>query len=102
MFIPPLRLWSPWQLRHQLLSAKVPAHVTPVQVVTTISRGRLVWHHGVLDVTPGTGRYIPMPTHGPLFDGLDKQDAAYLATHFPYGPTSVAREQPGSTSKDEL
>lgn len=75
------------------------------QVVTTISRGRLVWHNGVLDVTPGTGRFIPMPTHGMLFEGLDKQDAAYLATNFPYGSTPVPRGQPvqaATASKDEL
>ncbi len=61
-----------------------------------------MWHEGVLDVTPGTGRFIPMPTHGPLFEGLDKQDATYLATNFPYGPTPVPREQPAAASKDEL
>lgn len=30
------------------------------QVVTTISRGRLVWHNGKLDVQPATGRYVPL------------------------------------------
>lgn len=61
-------------------------------MVTTISRGRLLWHDGVLNVTPGTGRFIPTPTHSPLFEGLAKQDDAYLATRFPYGPTPVVRE----------
>ena len=43
-------------------------------VVTTVSRGRLVWHDGRLDVAPHSGRLIPLPTHSPwLFDGLEKQ-----------------------------
>eukprot|EP00198_Chlamydomonas_reinhardtii_P010715 XP_001700052.1 predicted protein [Chlamydomonas reinhardtii] len=38
------------------------------RVVTTISRGRLVWHEGVLDVAEGSGRYVPLPAFGPLFE----------------------------------
>lgn len=30
------------------------------RVTHTISRGRVVWADGVLDVQPGTGRYIPL------------------------------------------
>lgn len=43
------------------------------KVTVTISRGRLVWYEGKLDVQPGTGRFIKLPTHGYLFDGLDNE-----------------------------
>lgn len=79
------------------------------QVVTTISRGRLVWHNGRLDVQPGSGRYahvytahhvsascariryVARTTHGPLFEGLTARDANWIAEQFPYGPTPVLR-----------
>ena len=77
------------------------------QVTTTISRGRLVWHEGKLDVAPGTGRFIPMPTGGALFEGLAKQDAGWVAATFPYGSTPVPRGGEGGAgagagSRDEL
>ncbi len=152
--------------------------IVHAQVTTTISRGRLVWHNGVLDVQPNSGRcacvivcftavfgvllvvcftavfgvllvvccvcfaccvcahcivfyiynvpttsstnnitpypprkrykhlygaytphpnppspcrYIPRPTHGPLFDGLTARDAQWIQEQFPYGPTPVLR-----------
>ena len=37
------------------------------KVVVTVSRGRVVWEGGRLHVSPGTGRFIPLPTHGPLY-----------------------------------
>ncbi|KAF5832220.1 hypothetical protein DUNSADRAFT_11977 [Dunaliella salina] len=43
-------------------------------VETTISRGRLVWQHGQLNVESGSGRFVPLPLHGPLFDGLPKPE----------------------------
>ncbi|EFJ48385.1 hypothetical protein VOLCADRAFT_60577, partial [Volvox carteri f. nagariensis] len=44
------------------------------KVVTTISRGRLVWHNGqLLGVRPGTGRFVPMPPFGPLFEVREAQ-----------------------------
>ena len=46
------------------------------RVVTTISRGRLVWHEGVLDVERGSGRRIMMEPFGPLFRGLEKDGRA--------------------------
>ena len=46
------------------------------QVVSTISRGRLVWHEGALHVEPGTGRFIHLPSGGRLFEGLDTRAAA--------------------------
>jgi len=36
------------------------------KVVTTISRGRIVWNDGKLNVQPYTGRYIPLPPCPPL------------------------------------
>ena len=45
------------------------------RVVTTISRGRLVWHDGKLSVERGSGRRIMMEPFGELFDGLEKMDA---------------------------
>jgi dihydropyrimidinase len=80
------------------------------KVTVTISRGRLVWYQGKLNVQPGSGRFIPLPTHGPLFDGIDKaggDTAARLVRAFAAdnGATPVVREGAGSNvkaSKDEL
>ncbi len=47
------------------------------QVVVTISRGRVVWEGGQLHVQPGTGRFLALKPFGPLFEGLDKEDALY-------------------------
>lgn len=68
------------------------------KVETTISRGRLVWHNNKLNVKPGTGRYVEMPLFGPLFTGLDVQDAARL--QLAYGPVPVSRQPFGG--RDEL
>ncbi len=54
------------------------------RVVVTVSRGRVVWAGGRLDVEPGTGRFIPMAPFGPLFEGLAKGDAAALQRDWPY------------------
>ena len=42
-----------------------------LQVTTTISRGRVVWHDGKLSVQPGTGRFVRMEPGGSLYEGLD-------------------------------
>ena len=75
-----------------------PRRLPRLQVVTTISRGRVVWHGGVLDVTAGTGRLIPMPSHGPLFEGLDLADKAQF--DWGYGPQ--CRPPPAADVRDEL
>lgn len=46
------------------------------KVVTTISRGRLVWHEGKLDVQQGSGRMLKLEPFGPLFQGLEKQGSS--------------------------
>jgi hypothetical protein len=61
--------------------------------VVTISRGRVVWENGALNVKPGTSRYVHLPTGGALFEGLGARDAAAL--RFPYGPTPVPRKDGG-------
>jgi len=50
------------------------------KVEVTISRGRVVWENGQLNVAPGTGKYIEMPPFGYLFDGIDKADSNYLSS----------------------
>lgn len=47
------------------------------KIETTISRGRVVWENGELNVEPGSGRYVHLPPYSYLFNGLDKIDAAY-------------------------
>ncbi|GBF89372.1 dihydropyrimidinase [Raphidocelis subcapitata] len=59
------------------------------KVVVTVSRGRVVWENGVLDVRPGTSRYVHLPPGGPLFEGLPARDAAAAAR--PYGAAPVRR-----------
>eukprot|EP00882_Tetradesmus_deserticola_P008215 GHRQ01008660.1.p1 GENE.GHRQ01008660.1~~GHRQ01008660.1.p1 ORF type:complete len:448 (+),score=139.90 GHRQ01008660.1:97-1344(+) len=80
------------------------------KVTVTISRGRLVWYKGKLDVQPGSGRFITLPTHGLLSDGLGKagaDTAAQLMKAFSAdnGATPVVRGAAGSNGtarKDEL
>ena len=49
------------------------------KVTTTISQGKVVWENGKLNTVRGAGRFIEMKPFGPLFDGLDKADAAKAA-----------------------
>ncbi|XP_020241860.1 dihydropyrimidinase isoform X2 [Asparagus officinalis] len=61
------------------------------KVEVTISRGRIVWRHGNLNVVPGSGKYMRMSPFSYLFDGIEKADAEYLASlHAPVQRTSVA------------
>eukprot|EP00250_Pteridium_aquilinum_P032946 c498_g1_i1 orf=145-1728(+) len=59
------------------------------KVEMTISRGRVVWENGKLNVSPGSGRYISMPPFSYLFDGLDKIDSAYISSL--KGPRQTAK-----------
>lgn len=70
-------------------------------MVTTISRGKVVWHDGQLSVEEGAGRFVECLAFGPLYQGLDLLDASYLRRKFPYGDIPVQRKPP-SRSKDEL
>ncbi|KAG1365509.1 hypothetical protein COCNU_12G005090 [Cocos nucifera] len=61
------------------------------EVEVTISGGRVAWENNKLNIMPGSGRYIRMPPYGYLFDGIDKADAAYLASlHAPVHRTKAA------------
>jgi len=74
-------------------------------VVTTISRGRLVWHDGQLNITRGSGRFVPTPTYGPLFSGLDHVPEHTLVDVARYGgvPVHRAGDSGGSGGpRDEL
>lgn len=44
------------------------------KIETTISRGRLVWHDSKLDIQPGSGRYIKLPTGSDLFSSQEIRD----------------------------
>jgi dihydropyrimidinase len=69
------------------------------QVVTTLSRGKVVWDQGKLFTKVGDGRFVPLPPFGPLFTGLDRQDATNAKS--PYGETPVRRDY-GHARKQEL
>ncbi|GAX85193.1 hypothetical protein CEUSTIGMA_g12611.t1 [Chlamydomonas eustigma] len=60
------------------------------KVVMTISRGRVVWEHGKLNVTRGSGHFVPLPPFGPLYEGLSKQQTSIQLPQR-YGPTPVRR-----------
>jgi dihydropyrimidinase len=60
---------------HTYTSLSAGKHIQG-KVTTTISRGRLVWHDGKLDVLKSSGRMMLLPPFGPLFTGLDKQGAS--------------------------
>ncbi|KAL5720142.1 dihydropyrimidinase [Ranunculus cassubicifolius] len=50
------------------------------KVEVTIAGGKVVWENDEIRVLPGSGRYIEMPPFGSIFSGIDKVDAAYLAS----------------------
>lgn len=74
----------------------------PSQVVVTISQGKVVYEDGKLNVVAGAGRFVPMPLHPPIFEGMDKRNALRLSEEFPYGQTPVRRRFGGESVKDEL
>lgn len=76
------------------------------KVVNTISRGRLVWHQGRLNITRGSGRFVPTPTHGSLFAGLENVPQHSSFDLQQYGGVPVRRrgdaEPAGGAGRDEL
>lgn len=74
-----------------------------LQVVTTISQGRVVWDNDKLSVTPGSGRFIrrqPFASH--VYHGVKEQEERWIAEAFPYGPTPVKRHGDRHPGRDEL
>jgi len=43
------------------------------KIETTISAGRIVFHDGKLNVKKGSGRFVPTPPFGKMFNGLEKE-----------------------------
>ena len=73
-----------------------------VQVVTTISQGKVVWDHGKLSVEPGSGRFIPRKPFAPhVYDGIKQQEALWIQEEFPYGATPVKRKGDKATLQRE-
>lgn len=68
-----------------------------------MSRGRVVWEGGKLHVTPGTGRFVPLPPFGPLYDGLDRQYETEAVKQYGHvwGKQGAGGARGGS-SKEEL
>lgn len=50
------------------------------KIEVTIAGGKIVWENGVLNVAPGSGKYIEMPPHNYLFTGIDKADEKYISS----------------------
>lgn len=75
-----------------------------VQVVVTISQGKVVWENEKLNVKEGAGRFIKLPTGGELFAGLAEQDETAITRAFPYGVPGkpVQRDLTEKPSRDEL
>jgi hypothetical protein len=75
-----------------------------VQVVTTISQGKVVWDGSKLHVEEGAGRFLKLPLGGQLFEGLAEIDAGAVAAAFPYGTPGqpVKRDLSAHEPKDEL
>lgn len=69
-----------------------------MQVVTTISRGRVAWHNNEFLLSPGSSRFISTPPGGPMFHGLAKQDLA--KTRHPTSFSRLHHTQPLLQSND--
>ena len=71
------------------------------RVLTTVSRGRVVWDAGTLvgiAERRGSGRFVPAGTFGSLYDGLDISARVADATTYPaerYGTVPVKRDGDG-------
>lgn len=61
----------------------------------TISQGKVVFEDGKLNVVSGAGRFVPMPLHPPIFEGMEQRNAMRLSDEFPYGQTPVRRRPDG-------
>lgn len=72
------------------------------KVVTTISRGRIVWHNGVLNVTRGSGRFISLKPFGSVFHGLNRSShfISHLKKYESTGGTSETNT--AASEHDEL
>jgi hypothetical protein len=76
--------------------------VLMLQVVVTISQGKVVFEGGKLTVVAGAGRYVPRPLHPPIFQGVAQHNALRLSEEFPYGQTPVRRQGDAKPARDEL
>ena len=93
-------LWGGTRISQLISSA--PEHAINVQVITTISQGRIVWDGREILAKEGDGRYIKTPAFGNLYTGLDTQDKSYLQRKFPYGTIPVDRTPKAVPGKTEL
>ena len=73
-----------------------------IQVVTTISQGKVVWDNGKVSVEPGSGRFISIQPFAPhVYDGMKRQEELWIQEDFPYGPTPVKRKGDKATLQRE-
>lgn len=75
------------------------------KVEITIRRGEVVWRNDKLTVKPGTGRFLPLPLFGPLYDGIGERDqqSVKLSQKFRAQYSKSASVAKGPTAgKDEL
>ncbi|GAM17846.1 hypothetical protein SAMD00019534_010210 [Acytostelium subglobosum LB1] len=75
-------IWDPQA--EKTISAKTHHHAVDFNIfegikvrglaATTIVAGKVVWNNGTLSTTLGSGRFVPRPSHGCVFDGINKRD----------------------------
>ena len=93
-----MNLWNHNEEIH-LQQALGPGAYGGMQVVMTISQGKVVWDGAKLQVERGAGRLIRRQAHGLLFHGLDTHRKAEVQS---CGPVPVKRTSAGHSSKEEL
>jgi dihydropyrimidinase len=76
------------------------------RVVSTVSRGRLLWHEGVLhaEEARGSGRFVPVRPFGGLYDGLlplREAAATAAARDFPPPVRRAGDEDAGAGAEEE-